>query len=395
VNQANGGDAEREADAATARLGSAARAAEGSRDSESVATEPLVDLADPADPADPENWGDRSDSGDSNDFGHSGHPGKGRHAHEPHGGGAELAVGTVIDGRYELLRRVAGGSMGVVYKALDRQRTLETHEPSWVAVKVLTPRLDRHGPALRALQREAETGLLLDHPNVVGFHGLGRDDRLFYIVMEWLPGRSLADWLDRRPGEPMPVADAVHIVCSVGAALAHAHERGVVHADVKPGNVMLLPDGSVRLCDFGIARLDRVLATRTGTFDPGVLRAATPAYSSPEVLNGETPTVRDDIYSLACLAYRMLSGHRVFGSRDAIEAEAAGEAPRPIEGIGEGRWRALEQALSFSRYERPADMAAFLRDFGAAQAPRHRRLLFRLALLLLAAAALTLPLALR
>jgi serine/threonine protein kinase len=357
-----GGGVHRETDTATARLRQQAGEAADAVGRETLATEPLDE---------------------------------GGHEEKPDdGGGAELEIGTVIGGRYELLRRVAGGSMGVVYKALDRQRTLETHEPAWVAVKVLTPRLDRHGPALRALQREAETGLLLDHPNVVGFHGLGRDGRLFYIVMEWLPGRSLADWLDRRPGEPMPPADALHVVRSIGAALAHAHERGVVHADVKPGNVMLLPDGSVRLCDFGIARLDRVLATGTGTFDPGVLRAATPAYSSPEVLNGETPTVRDDVYSLACLAYRLLSGRRVFGSRDATEAQAAGEKPRPLEGMDVARWRALEQALSFSRYDRPPDVPAFLRGFGAAPARPRRRLVLGLLLLVFAAAALVVPLAL-
>ncbi len=351
---------EREAEAATARLDGNPALAGVSGDSEQLATERL-DESSEAEPADTVSR-------------------------------AELAVGTVIGGRYELLRRVAGGSMGVVYKALDRQRTLETHEPVWVAVKVLKPRLDQHGPALRALQREAETGLLLDHPNVVRFHGLGRDGNRFYIVMDWLPGCSLADWLDRRPGEPMPTGDALHIVRGIGAALAHAHDRGVVHADVKPGNVMLLPDGSVQLCDFGIARLDRVLATGTGTFDPGVLKAATPAYSSAEVLKGETPTVRDDIYSLACLGYRMLSGRRVFGSRDATEAEAAGESPRRIEGLAEARWLALEAALAFSRYERPADVRTFLRPFAVEGAGRRRRRLLVLAVLLLAAAAVIVPL---
>ncbi|WP_405220676.1 serine/threonine-protein kinase [Lentisalinibacter sediminis] len=353
--------AEREVEAATARLDGNGAAAGAPADSEQLATARL------------DEGGEAEGAGAAS--------------------GAELAIGTVIGGRYELLRRVAGGSMGVVYKALDRQRTLETHEPAWVAVKVLKPRLDQHGPALRALQREAETGLLLDHPNVVSFHGLGRDGNRFYIVMDWLPGCSLADWLDRRPGEPMPAGDALHIVRSIGSALAHAHERGVVHADVKPGNVMLLPGGSVQLCDFGIARLDRVLATGTGTFDPGVLKAATPAYSSPEVLKGETPTIRDDIYSLACLAYRMLSGRRVFGNRDATEAEAAGESARRIEGLNETRWRALEAALSFSRYERPPDVGTFLRPFATEGARRCRRTLLVLAALLLAAAAVVLPLA--
>ncbi|WP_405233362.1 serine/threonine-protein kinase [Lentisalinibacter salinarum] len=361
MNGAGRDGTEREGETATARLDGNPAAARASADSEQLATARLDE---------------------------------GSEAQRPDTvSGAELAVGTVIGGRYELLRRVAGGSMGVVYKALDRQRTLETHEPAWVAVKVLTPRLDQHGPALRALQREAETGLLLDHPNVVSFHGLGRDGNRFYIVMEWLPGCSLADWLDRRPGEPMPTDYALHIVRSIGAALAHAHERGVVHADVKPGNVMLLPDGGVQLCDFGIARLDRVLATGTGTFDPGVLKAATPAYSSPEVLKGETPTIRDDIYSLACVAYRMLSGRRVFGNRDALEAEAAGECPGRIEGLGEARWQALEAALAFSRYERPPDVRTFLRTFAAGRAGRRRRILLMLAVLLLGAAAVIVPLA--
>ncbi|MEJ2603949.1 MAG: serine/threonine-protein kinase [Gammaproteobacteria bacterium] len=303
----------------------------------------------------------------------------------------ELPVGTVIGERYELRRRVAGGSMGVVYKALDLKRTMTNREASWVAVKLLTPRLDRYAPALRGFRHEAETGLALNHPNIVRFHGLEQDGERFYIVMEWLPGCSLADWLDGLEGAPMPEEAVERIVQGLGAALSHAHGRAIVHADVKPGNVMLLPDGGVRLCDFGIARPDAMPDTRAA--DGSILRAATPAYSSPQVLQGKTPTVRDDVYSLGCVVYRMLAGHRVYGNRNAIDAHSSGEMPRPIETLEPHRWEALRQALSYRRSDRQRDVATFVREVMPRRRRRGVRPLFAVLLILLvldAAAALAL-----
>lgn len=300
---------------------------------------------------------------------------------EPERAAAELPVGTVLGERYELRRRVAGGSMGVVYKALDLRRTLESREPAWVAIKLLSPRLDRHAPALRRFRHEAETGLALNHPNIVHFHGLEQDGTRIYIVMEWVPGCSLADWLDGLQGAPMADEAVERVLQGLGAALRHAHERGIVHADVKPGNVMLLPDGGVRLCDFGVARPDAMPDSYDGEGD--VMRAATPAYSSPEVLQGRTPTVRDDVYSLGCLLYRMLAGHRVYGNRNAHDAQASGETPRPIETLDRRRWDVLRRALSYSRADRQPDVATFLREWSPGRPARRRRPLLWVLMILL------------
>lgn len=262
---------------------------------------------------------------------------------------AVLQPGSVLRDRYLIRERVAGGSMGVVYKAIDRHLDDAHGGEADVAIKVLSPQLAGNADALRALQQEAAKGRYLSHPNIVRFVDLDREGRLYFIVMEWLEGQSLADALDSGSLQP-DEARSLDIVRQVAEALAHAHRCGVVHADVKPGNVMLLPDGTVKLVDFGIARI-RQQGDRHGNA-PAALKAATPAYSSMQVLTGEEPAPADDVFSLACLAYRLLAGHRVFGPRNAAEAAEAGMEPQPPQGLDAERWKALKKGLSFSRVAR-------------------------------------------
>ncbi|MDH3410470.1 MAG: serine/threonine protein kinase, partial [Gammaproteobacteria bacterium] len=146
-----------------------------------------------------------------------------------------------------LQERVKGGSMGVVYKAMDRRLAEAGTESPWVAVKILSPKLSQNGPALRALQQEAAKGRCLVHPNIVRFIDLDRDDELYFIVMEWLEGRTLADILDSPDSGSIDTERAFKIVRQIGKALDYAHRCGIVHADVKPGNVMILPNGDAKL----------------------------------------------------------------------------------------------------------------------------------------------------
>jgi len=275
-------------------------------------------------------------------------------------GGDQLQVGSVLRDRFMLTEQVAGGSMGTVYKAMDRRLAEADSEDHWVAIKVLSAKLSNNADALRALQQEAVKTRCLNHPNIVRFVDLDRDDDLYFMVMEWLEGRSLAEILDDSASKKIDLKTALDIVKQIGRALDYAHQRGVVHADVKPGNVMITPSGQAKLFDFGIARIRQKQKARKNDSDPIILSAATPAYSSMQVLTGEDPAAADDVFSLACLAYRLIAGYRVFGPRNAAEAAEAGMEPQRLESMSNAQWQALKKALSYSRVARFSSPSEFI-----------------------------------
>lgn len=281
-------------------------------------------------------------------------------AFEPATADDQVQVGSVLRDRFLLQERVSGGSMGVVYKALDRRLAEVGAESRWVAIKVLSPQLARSGSALRALQQEAAKGRCLSHPNVVRFIDFDRDEQLFFIVMEWLEGRTLAEILDSPDGKRITLDEALSIVRQVGRALDYAHRCGIVHADVKPGNIMICDDGTAKLFDFGIARVRQKQVLERRDFDPGVLGALTPAYSSMQVLTGEDPVPSDDVFSLGCLFYRLAAGYRVFGPRNAAEAAEEGMVPQRISSLSDSQWAALKRAIAFARVTRFQSVREFL-----------------------------------
>ena len=270
--------------------------------------------------------------------------------------------GSVLRDRYLLQDQIAGGSMGSVYKALDRRLAEAGSEQPCVAIKVLSPELAEDGFALRALQQEATKTRCLVHPHIVRFLDLDREDDLYFLILEWLEGRTLADILDSADARSIDGEAAFRIVRQIGEALDYAHRCGIIHADVKPGNIMMLPNGDAKLFDFGVAR---VLQQRGDQeFDPGVLGALTPAYSSMQVLGGEEPAATDDVFSLACLLYRLVAGYRVFGPRNAAEASQEGMKPQKPQGVNETQWKAMKKALSYSRVTRFASVKEFTDALG-------------------------------
>ncbi len=269
-----------------------------------------------------------------------------------------VQVGSLLRDRFLLQEKVSGGSMGVVFKALDRRLAEAESDHPWVAIKVLSPVLAENAQALRALQQEASKGRCLGHSNIVRFIDFDRDDDLYFLVMEWLEGRTLADILDSPDAQIIDHDAAFRIVRQVGDALSYAHRCGIVHADVKPGNIMIMPNGDAKLFDFGVARVRQ--KQHESDFDPGVLGAMTPAYSSMQVLTGEEPVASDDVFSLACLLYRLLAGYRVFGPRNAAEASQEGMKPQRPQGVSESQWRALKKALSYARVTRYQTVQAFI-----------------------------------
>jgi len=278
---------------------------------------------------------------------------------KPDSADGRVQVGSVLRDRFMLQERLTGGSMGVVYKAMDRRLAEAGTDSAWVAVKILSPELSQNGQALRALQQEAAKGRCLVHPNIVRFIDLDRDEDLYFIVMEWLEGRTLADILDSPDSKSIDTERAFKIVRQIGNALDYAHRCGIVHADVKPGNVMIAPNGDAKLFDFGVARIRQKQLDHDPNFDPGVLGLLTPAYSSMQVLTGEEPTPADDVFSLACLLYRLIAGYRVFGPRNAAEAAEEGMKPQQLEQLSDANWRVLKKALSYSRVTRFDSMADF------------------------------------
>ncbi len=283
-----------------------------------------------------------------------------------------LDIGTLLRGRFEIVGRATGGSMGVVYKAIDRRLAEAEGGQPFVAIKVLAPEYAGHATAMRALQQEAAKGRYLNHPSIVRFLDLDRTGEIVYLVMEWLEGRALSEVLTERPGEALPQSQAIQIVEEVGKALDYAHQMGVTHADVKPGNIMLLADGSVKLLDFGIARARGGHAPPTLVTDDAFIRAATPAYASPAVLEGKPPRPVDDVFSLACLAYRLLSGYRVFRNKTALEARNEGREAARYTGSESRIWKALNRALALDENDRTPSISQFLQDLKLNQAGSQR-----------------------
>lgn len=274
-----------------------------------------------------------------------------------------LQVGTILRDRYKLLDEVAEGSMGVVFKAEDQRLAAADASEHWVAIKVLAPQLAQNPDVLRVLQQEAVKNRCLAHPNIVRFIDLDREDDLYFTVTEWLVGCPLSELLNSAASKNLKLATALDIIRQIGSALDYAHQRGVVHADIKPGSIMMLPSGQAKLFDFGVARIRQKQYRIKGDTDAGALDSSTPAYSSMQVLTGEDPVPTDDVFSLACLAYRLIAGYRVFGPRDAAQAAEAGMEPQRIESLNKTQWQALRKALAFSRVARhksPADFVAAL-----------------------------------
>jgi TonB family protein len=286
-------------------------------------------------------------------------PAKSAQPKKPKKAKKELSRGMLLSDRFILDAQVTKGGMGEIYRALDRRKKQAGAADPWVAIKVISQPFAKFPQAMKALQQEAANSQNLSHPNVIRIFDFDRDGDRFFITMEWLDGESLAKLLDRNRLRGLSAKIVTNIIAGIGRGLFYAHQQGVVHADVKPGNIFITRDGTAKLLDFGVAR-----AGRTGPdgFDPSTIGAHTPAYASCEVLEGAEPTVPDDVYSLACVAYRMLAGRRVWGRSTALEAESEQRAPAPIDGLQPEQWQGLCRALAFRQADRTPDVSTFMEE---------------------------------
>jgi beta-lactam-binding protein with PASTA domain/tRNA A-37 threonylcarbamoyl transferase component Bud32 len=212
---------------------------------------------------------------------------------------------TVLGGRYRMESLLGQGGMAQVYKGTD------TVLGRPVAIKILAPQYAKDQSFVDRFRREAQSAARLNHPNVVGVYDTGSDDGTHYIVMEFVEGRTLADFLSS--GGSLLPERAVELASSVCVALSEAHKAGIVHRDIKPGNIMVTRNGEVKVMDFGIAR---AATAETVTATATVLGTA--SYLSPEQAQGKPVDARSDIYSLGIVLYEMLVGRVPFGGDSAV-----------------------------------------------------------------------------
>ncbi len=219
-------------------------------------------------------------------------------------------------GKYEILATLGRGGMGVVYKARD------PHIDRIVAIKTILvgEEVSEDDSLADRLTMEARSAGRLHHPNIVTVFDFGTEGEMSYIVMEYVEGINLAKLIDER--RPLPLDTKINLLIQIANGLAYAHERSVIHRDMKPSNICIASPGTAKILDFGLARFDSTRLTKTGYM------AGTIAYMSPERLSGATG-IKDDIFALGAIAYELLTYQRAFPGGTPPEVISKIIAPEP------------------------------------------------------------------
>ncbi len=286
---------------------------------------------------------------------------------EPAESGAEEAPsppepGDVIAGRYEIEGLIGRGGSGLVYRAVDHCRLEAGSEDPRIALKILKPELAQLEEAQRRLLSEGVRGAELRHENLVRVIDVGHDGGLCFLTMELLEGDTLRSAILRHSPEGFESDQAIQILSGIARGLAFLHGRGLVHGDLKPGNIYLTSEGRPKLLDFGTAAPGR--HGREPTLFAAAPPGRTPAYASPEALAGDQLRFSDDIFSLGCVACELFSSKHPFDrvqSDEARERRVRASLPRSVSGA---RRQALAAALQFDGTRRPPDAAAFIKSMG-------------------------------
>ncbi|MDD5947718.1 MAG: Stk1 family PASTA domain-containing Ser/Thr kinase [Oscillospiraceae bacterium] len=260
-------------------------------------------------------------------------------------------IGKKLEGRYEIVERIGEGGMADVYRAND----VVDGKP--VAVKILKKEFAENEEFLRRFRNESKATALLNHPNIVKIYDVGFSDRIQFIVMEYIDGITLNEYIEQ--SDVLDWRDAVHFVTQILRALQHAHSKGIVHRDIKPQNIMMLRDGTIKVMDFGIAKFAREEG-KTGT-DKAI---GTVHYISPEQARGAATDAKSDLYSVGVMLYEMLTGKKPFDHENPVSVavmhmQADPKRPRSIRAdIAPG----LEEIILKAMQKDPADRYQSARD---------------------------------
>lgn len=267
--------------------------------------------------------------------------------------------GKRLDGRYEIREIIGVGGMAVVYKAYDNI------DDRIVAIKILKDEYLTNEDFKRRFKNESKAIAVLSHPNIVRVYNVSFGDRLQYIVMEYVDGITLKEYIEQQG--VINWKEAVHFTGQILAALQHAHDKGIVHQDIKPQNIMLLHDGTIKVTDFGIARFSRIDNNTTSENAIGSVH-----YISPEQARGEMTDDKADIYSVGVVLYEMITGQLPFQSDSAVSValmQLQKEPTRPRElvptlplGLEQITIRAMQKNAA-DRYHSAAEMLMDINEF--------------------------------
>ncbi len=253
-------------------------------------------------------------------------------------------IGKRLDGRYEIHELIGVGGMAYVYRAYDRQ------EDRWVAIKILKEEFSNDSDFLRRFRNESKAIALLSHPNIVRIYDVSFGDQIQYIVMEYIDGITLKQYIEQQGA--IRWQEVVHFMIQILDALEVAHDKGIIHRDIKPQNILLLSDGTIKVTDFGIARF---VESETQTMTDKAIGSV--HYISPEQARGDYITDKADIYSTGVMMYEMLTGRLPFVADTAVsvalmQLQAKPRMPREI---NRSIPRGLEQITMKAMEKNPAD----------------------------------------
>lgn len=236
-------------------------------------------------------------------------------------------LGMVLKNRYRIESLIASGGMSDVYKAVDLRLEKAGAKPPLVALKILRDTLTQDANALGLLAREAAKSKRLTHPRIIRVHDLDHDGDTWFMVMELLDGEPLSRVIQRAKPSGLKWRGGRAVLEQVASALAYAHRRGIVHADLKPSNIFFTRDGEIKLLDFGVSQAlnphQQVDFLNPRGEDETSVYGYTPAYASPAVIEGRDPSVEDDLFALACISYELLSSRHPFDRQKLSSEELA------------------------------------------------------------------------
>ena len=272
-------------------------------------------------------------------------------------------LGTMLDDRYEILEVIGTGGMAVVYKAMCHRLN------RYVAVKILRDELANDEEFRKRFQTEAQAVAMLSHPNIVSVYDVSHSDGVEYIVMELIEGVTLMQYMKKKGA--LGWKEALHFAVQISKALEHAHEKGIIHRDIKPQNIMILKDGTIKVADFGIAALESAQEKKSDQTVGSV------HYIAPEQARGEQPDPRSDIYSLGVVMYEMLTGKMPYDGDTAEQVAMKHITGHPVppqelnpeipEELAAITLKAMNSDIN-ARYQSASELLRDLEDFRKQQA---------------------------
>jgi len=279
------------------------------------------------------------------------------------GKAATLEPGMLIKQRYLLEHKIGSGGMSDIYRATDIFLQQAGVSNASVAIKVLQQQFVDQTEALQLLLQEAHKTQQLAHPDIVRVFDVDSDNGLYFIVMEYLDGESLEQVIKRYKPKGLPLTSALKLLQQIADALNYAHRLGIVHADLKPANIMVNRAGDVKVLDFGVAQklqLNHDIYAAEQQSQTAPLSGFTPAYASAQLLAGNSPCVADDVFSFACLTYELLSSKHPFDRLPADKAAAAQKKALKPAHVNVLQWQALKRGLMFDGTARTATISGIM-----------------------------------